>query len=144
MGLPPDLRFRTKVQLAIDICTTTAGDGFRPDFYCGDEVYGNCTELRTHFEADARAYVLRVAKNFRITLPSGMVLSCEQATKTLLQGLKHKRRWEIRSAGKGSKGDRWYAWAWIATASPRHHLLIRKHLRTGELALMSLAVLKAT
>ena len=34
----------------------------------------------------------------------------------------------------GSKGERRYAWAWIATASPRHFLLIRKHLQTGELA----------
>ncbi len=31
----------------------------------------------------------------------------------------------------GSKGRRWYAWAWLATASPRHYLLIRRpgHLR---------------
>lgn len=134
MALPVDLTFRTKGQLAIDIATTAATDGFRPDFYCGDEVYGNCTELRSHFEAGAQAYVLRVQKNFRITLPNGAVLSCDQAVKTLLQGLKHKRRWEIRSAGKGSKGERWYAWAWIATHSARHYLLIRKHLRTGELA----------
>ena len=48
--------------------------------------------------------------------------------------LKHKRRWEVRSAGSGSKGERWYAWAWLATASARHHLLIRRHLTTGELA----------
>ncbi len=134
MGLPTDLTFRTKGQLAIDIAATAATDGFRPDFYCGDEVYGNCTELRTHFETNAQAYVLRVQRNFRITLPNGAVTSCDQAVKTLLQGHKHKRRWEIRSAGKGSKGDRWYAWAWIATTSPRHYLLIRKHLRTGELA----------
>ena len=48
--------------------------------------------------------------------------------------LKDKRRWEVRSAGKGSKGDRWYAWAWAGTASPRHSLLVRRHLTTGELA----------
>jgi hypothetical protein len=47
---------------------------------------------------------------------------------------KDQRRWEVRSAGKGSKGDRWYAWAWIATGSPRHQLLVRRHLKTGELA----------
>jgi len=34
----------------------------------------------------------------------------------------------------GSKGERAYAWAWVATTSPRHFLLIRKHLQTGELA----------
>ena len=48
--------------------------------------------------------------------------------------VKDKRRWEVRSAGTGSKGERWYAWAWIATASPRHHLLVRRHLATGEMA----------
>jgi SRSO17 transposase len=133
-ALPLELTFRTKGQLAIDICTIAAADGFRPDFYCGDEVYGSCPELRAHFEADEQAYVLRVQRNFRITLPSGVVTSCDHAVKTLLQGLKHQRRWEIRSAGKGSKGDRWYAWAWIATTSPRRYLLIRKHLRTNELA----------
>ena len=58
-------------------------------------------------------------------------MTCAGAVKWLV---KDKRRWEVRSAGKGSKGDRWYAWAWIATASPRHHLLVRRHLKTGELA----------
>ena len=52
MGLPLDLGFRTKGQLAIDISTDAAADGIRPDFYCGDEVYGNCTQLREHFEAE--------------------------------------------------------------------------------------------
>jgi hypothetical protein len=32
------------------------------------------------------------------------------------------------SCGAGSKGDRTYGWAWIATASPRHHLLVRRNL----------------
>ena len=36
--------------------------------------------------------------------------------------------WTIASAGAGSKGDRLYAWAWLATASPRHFLLIRRSL----------------
>jgi hypothetical protein len=48
--------------------------------------------------------------------------------------LKGKQGREVRSAGQGSKGDRWYAWAWIGTASPQHSLLVRRHLKTGELA----------
>ena len=130
-GLPPDLEFRTKGQLAIGICTDAATDGIAVDFYCGDEVYGNCTQLRGYFEAEGQAYVLRVASNFTITLAGGTKLTCAEAVGRLL---KHKRRWEIRSAGTGSKGERWYAWAWIATAAPRHHLLVRRHLKTGELA----------
>jgi SRSO17 transposase len=131
MGLPPDLAFRTKGQLAIDTCTDAYADGLAFDFTCGDEVYGNCTQLREFFETRGQAYVLRVPSNFTLTLTAGTTLTCAQAVSRLLR---HKRRWEIRSAGHGSKGQRWYAWAWIATASPRRHLLIRRHLRTGELA----------
>ena len=131
MGLPLNLGFRTKGQLAIDISKDAAADGIRPDFYCGDEVYGNCTQLREHFEAQGQAYVLRVPSNFTLTLAAGTKLTCAEAVQALL---KHKRRWEVRSAGSGSKGERWYAWAWIATASARHHLLVRRHLKTGELA----------
>ena len=131
MGLPLNPEFRTKGQLAIDISKDAAADGIRPDFYCGDEVYGNCTQLREHFEAEGQAYVLRVPSNFTLTLAAGMNLTCAEAFQALL---KHKRRWEVRSAGAGFKGERWYAWAWLATASARHHLLVRRHLKTGELA----------
>ena len=131
MGLPPGLRFRTKGQLAIDIFADAYADGLAFDFACGDEVYGSCTQLREFFEASGQAYVLRVASNFMLTLARGTKLTCAEAVQWLV---KDKRRWEVRSAGKGSKGERWYAWAWIATASPRHHLLVRRHLKTGELA----------
>ena len=75
--------------------------------------------------------MLRVPSNFHLTVARGVKLSCKQAATRLLAG---DRRWEVRSAGKGSKGERWYAWAWLATISARHYLLIRRHLATGELA----------
>jgi SRSO17 transposase len=131
MGLPLNLRFRTKGQLAIEISKDAAAGGIWPDFYCGDEVHGTCTELREHFEAEGQAYVLRVPSHFMITLAAGTKLTCAEVVTALL---KYKRRWEVRSAGSGSKGQRWYAWAWLATASPRQHLLIRRHLKTGDLA----------
>ena len=131
MGLPLDLAFRTKGQLAIDIAADAFADGITFDFFCGDEVYGNCTQLRLFFEGRGQGYVLRVPSNFHLTLATGARVPCAQAVGWLL---KDKRRWEIRSAGKGSKGGRWYAWAWLGTASPRHYLLIRRHLKTGDLA----------
>jgi hypothetical protein len=130
MGLPTDLAFRTKGQLAIDILAEAFTDGVRLDFVCGDEVYGACTELREYCEDHGQAYVLRVPSSFRLALAAGITLTCKQAAARLPS----RRGWEIRSAGTGSKGQRWYAWAWLATASPRHHLLIRRHLTTGELA----------
>jgi SRSO17 transposase len=131
MGLPGDLVFRTKGQLAIDLLTETFADGIALDFVCGDEVYGSCTELRAYLEGRGQGYVLRVPSNFHLTVARGVKLSCQQAATGLLAG---DRGWEIRSAGKGSKGARWYAWAWLATTSPRHYLLIRRHRATGELA----------
>jgi SRSO17 transposase len=131
MGLPLDLRFRTKGQLAMDICAGCYADGLAFDFICGDEVYGSCTQLREFLEAEGQAYVLRVASSFMITLAAGTELTCAEVVNRLVRDT---RRWEVRSAGKDSKGERWYAWAWIATAAPRHHLLVRRHLKTGELA----------
>jgi hypothetical protein len=130
-GLPLDLEFRTKGQLAMDICADCYADGLSFDVACGDEVYGSCTQLREFFEDNGQACVLRIASSFMLTLAPGMKMTCADAVKTLL---KTTRRWEVRSAGTGSKGQRWYAWAWVATSSPRHHLLVRRHLRTGELA----------
>jgi SRSO17 transposase len=129
-GLPRDLEFRTKGQLAIDITRDALADGVVLDFTCGDEVYGNCTQLRELLEDADLAYVLRVPSNFRVTLAASVTATCAESVAALGSSL----RWEIRSAGNGSKGQRWYAWAWAGTASPRHHLLIRRHLRTGELA----------
>jgi SRSO17 transposase len=130
-GLPLGLRFRTKGQLAIDICTEARADGARFDFLCGDEVYGACTELREFCEEHGQGYVLRVPSSFQLTPAPGVTLSCAQAVTRLFKGA---RSWEILSAGAGSKGERWYAWAWLGTASPRHYLLIRRHLSSGELA----------
>ena len=67
-GLPLDLRFRPKGQLAIDILDDAYAGGLAFDFICGDEVYGSCTELREHLEDRGHAYVLRVASSFMLTL----------------------------------------------------------------------------
>ena len=81
MGLPPDLGFRTKGQLAIDIFAAAYADGIRFDFACGDEVYGNCTPLREFFQAEGQAYVLRVPSNFTLALAAGAKLTCAQAVR---------------------------------------------------------------
>lgn len=48
--------------------------------------------------------------------------------------------WQKRSAGTGSKGHRYYSWAWIAIHpkdaddTGQHHVLTRRNDTTGELA----------
>lgn len=130
-ALPLDLAFRTKGELAVELLSEAFSDGVRVDVVVGDEVYGACTTLRTFLERRGQAYVPRVRSAFTITLGGGTCLTCAQV---VTKHLKQKRKWVIRSAGRGSKGERTYAWAWIATASPAHYVLIRKHRTTGELA----------
>src|SRR6185437_13233129 len=110
MGLPPDLEFRTKGQLAIDISAEALADGIAFDFFCGDEVYGSCTQLREFLEERGQAYVLRVPRNFRLPLPGGLRLTCADAAARLLAAGYR----EVRSAGTGARGQRWYAWSWLA------------------------------
>jgi SRSO17 transposase len=130
-GLPADLEFKTKGQLAAGLCADAYADGVTFDFIVGDEVYGASPDLRGYLESRGQAYVLRVASSFTVTLASGATVSCAQAVTTLLTG---KQAWEVRSAGQGSKGQRWYAWAWIGTGSGEHSVLVRRHLKSGELA----------
>ncbi len=76
---------------------------------------------------------MRVGCAFTVEVIPGQRMRADAAVTTHLSSRKHERRWQVCSV-TGSKGERAYAWAWIATTSPRHFLLIRKHLRTGELA----------
>jgi hypothetical protein len=82
-----------------------------------DEVYGRDAKLRTFLEQQHTGYVLKIPCSFRITLPTGQKTRAEHAA-----ALVPVRGWQIASAGHGSKGERDYGWAWLATASTRHHL----------------------
>lgn len=130
LGVPEEVVFRTKPQLAIDITAEAIAEGTMPPWCTGDEVYGRSGPLRAHLEAHQVGYVLRVGRAFTVELASGTRL---RADVVVTQHLKQKGRWQVCSV-TGSKGERAYAWAWVATASPQHYLLVRKHLATGELA----------
>jgi hypothetical protein len=98
-----------------------------------NEVYGRAGKLRTFIADNGIGYVMRVGCAFTTELPTGERIRADTAVTTHLSGRKNRKRWQVCSV-TGSKGERAYAWAWIATTSPHHYLLIRKHLSTGELA----------
>jgi len=130
MGIPAETVFRTKPQLAIDITTDAITEGVMPPWCAGDEVYGRSSELRRHLETHRVGYVLRVGAAFHLTLPTRQKIRVDAMAAKHLKARKH---WQVCSV-TGSKGERAYAWAWTATRSANHYLLIRKHLQTGELA----------
>jgi SRSO17 transposase len=132
MGLPDAMRrARTKGQIAITLLCQAWRDGVWFDFVAGDDVYGNCTRLRRCCERVGQAYVMRVPKNFTIDFGARGRRTCTAAAAQFASARWH---WRAYSAGKGSKGERAYAWYWFDTASSGHTLLIRKHRRTGDLA----------
>ncbi len=130
LGIPEEIEFRTKPQLAIDILTSMVTDQTMPPWCAGDEVYGRASELRTFLEDNEIGYVLRVGCTFHTDLAAGIRLRMDAVATRFLTD---PGAWQIRGVA-GSKGERRYNWAWVTTRSPRHFLLIRKHLESGELA----------
>jgi SRSO17 transposase len=122
-GVPDDLAFKTKPQLAIEMAGEIIAEGSCPPWVTGDEVYGRDAKLRSFLEARRTGYVLGVPCSFRVTLPAGQKIRADHAAR-----LAPAQAWQTASAGPGSKGERDYDWAWLAPASPRHHLLIRRNL----------------
>lgn len=70
--------------------------------------------MRDLCEERGVGYVLGVACSFRVTLPSGARMRADKILAKI-----PARAWTITSCGAGSKGDRRYAWAWIAARDRR-------------------------
>jgi SRSO17 transposase len=93
----------------------------------GDEVYGADPQLRRTVREHGIGYVLQVAANRRVPTHTGPMRVDE------LPALIPPGGWQTYSAGKGSKGTRYYAWAWIALQpedpddAGQHHVLIRRN-----------------
>jgi SRSO17 transposase len=121
MGIDAEHRFTTKPGLGCDLLTDAVDAGVRVHWCAADAVYGRDRVLRETCEARGIGYSLGVPCSFRIQLPSGTSLRADATLKIL-----PARGWQIASCGPGSKGERRYGWAWLATASSRHFLLIRR------------------
>jgi SRSO17 transposase len=120
---PEHVVFKTKPALAKDILTDLHDAGLLPPWVVGDAVYGNDTGLRGFCEQHQVGYVFGIPCSFPVVLSSGRRVRADQALK-----LVPPQGWNRASCGAGSKGDRSYGWAWIATASDRHHVLVRRNL----------------
>jgi SRSO17 transposase len=123
MGIDVDHEFTTKPGLGTDLLTDVLDAGVRVHWCTADAVYGRDRGLRQACEQRGIGYSLGVPCSFQVRLPSGSTLRADATLRFLTA-----RAWQTASCGPGSKGDRCYAWAWLATASDRHFLLIRRSL----------------
>lgn len=137
-GIPENTGFATKPKLAAEMITRAVAAGVPAGWVAGDEVYGADPKLRATIRAHGLGYVLQIAANRRVPTGAGPIRVDQ------LPALLPPWVWQKRSAGTGSKGHRYYSWAWIAilpeatSDDPDHaghdHVLIRRNDTTGELA----------
>jgi SRSO17 transposase len=121
--VPQEVEFTTKPALGTAMITAAVAAGVPFAWAAADEVYGRSSKLREACETNHKGYVVAVPVNFAVTLSSG-----RRTTVSALSRLIPAAAWQTRSCGPGCKGHRDYAWAWAATASPRHQVLIRRSM----------------
>jgi SRSO17 transposase len=132
--VPAEVEFATKPALAAAMIARAVAAGVPAGWVAGDEVYGADPRLRATIRDLGIGYVLQISANRRVSTAAGRIRVDQ------LPILLPPWTWQRRSAGPGSKGHRYYSWAWIAILpedpgdTGQHHVLIRRNDTTGELA----------
>ena len=133
-GVPDNVTFETKPQLAGHLLQHAHDRGIRAAFVAGDEVYGG-RDLRQSIREHGTGYVLAVRSNYMVILPSGRRVTVKNAAGLVKPGM-----WQRMRTGSATKGARDYHWAMIEITpddTPEGHddghafLLLRRHRYTG-------------
>jgi SRSO17 transposase len=136
-GVPDEVMFATKPQLADGLLERAQSRGIRAAFVAGDEVYGG-RELRRGIRRRGMGYVMAVRANHVMTVGAGRALTAADAVRLI-----PARAWHRMRTGSGTKGTRHYDWAMLEVTSddtPDGHddgysvLLARRHRYTGKLS----------
>ena len=136
-GIPEEVPFATKPQLASDLLDHAQSLGIRAAFVAGDEVYGG-QELRRSIRERGMGYVLAVRANHTVGTGSGRIVTAAAAADLI-----PARAWHRMRTGSGTKGTRHYDWAMLEVTSDdtpegeaggHSVLLARRHRYTGQLS----------
>ena len=106
-GVPDEITFETKPQLAGDLLQHAHDQGIRAGFVAGDEVYGG-RDLRKSIRARGTGYALAIRSSYAVTLPSGRRLSVKTASNLVKPAM-----WQRMRTGSATKGAKDYDWAMI-------------------------------
>jgi len=133
-GVPGEIMFATKPQLAGRLLQHAHDQGIRAGFVAGDEVYGGL-DLRKSIRGRGTGYVLAVRSNHAVTLPSGRRLAVKKAASLVRPAM-----WQRMRTGSATRGAKDYHWAMIEVTpddTPEGQgdghafLLLRRHRYTG-------------
>jgi len=105
-GVPEDLRFATKPELALEMIQEATAAGFPYKWVTGDCAYGDSRAIRKWLEENGKCYVLNISRKEYID---------GEQVGTKLSKLP-KEGWFEASCGNGSKGERIYDWYTLETS----------------------------
>jgi SRSO17 transposase len=131
--------FATKPELARRLLERVRAAGLPAAWVTGDTVYGGNPTLRAWLEEQRQPYVLAIAANDGVDLPTGDGPNGERTSmhvlpKEIAAYALDAHEWRRLSAGDGSKGARLYDWAFVPLLAPtaaagfEQALLIRRPL----------------
>ena len=130
--VPDTITFQTKPQLALAMLTAAFAHGVQAGWVTGDSVYGSDRSLGLWLARRRQPFVLGIRSSERVWL---IAVDGSRRQRTVAQAAADvtATAWERHSAGDGSKGPRWYDWAWLPVAGLRqddwgHWLLIRRSI----------------
>jgi SRSO17 transposase len=137
-GVPTDVGFATKPQLAQRMLERAFATGVPAAWVTGDEVYGKDRRLRMWLESQEQPFVLAVPckEPLWVAWDQGP----QQVPAATIAARLGAPAWERISAGNGAKGPRIYDWAWMPLSRLSepgwgHWLLVRRSIaRPEELA----------
>jgi SRSO17 transposase len=138
-GIPDDVPFQTKPQLALALVERALDAGVPAAWVVADEVYGSDSKFRGPLEARGQAYVLAVRGNQSVSTwppygPPALSTVADLVAAVPATG------WRRLSCGEGAQGPRCYDWAYLPVRPALrdgwvHAVLVRRHVeRTDELA----------
>jgi SRSO17 transposase len=147
-GVPDDVLFQTKPELARVMLRRARDAGLRPEWTVGDAVYGSAPALRADLEAWRWAYVLGIRRTepVRPATDDGLIARPAGDLVAALPAY----AWRRLRAGEGSKGSRLYDWALVplvhlTATTGSHALLVRRSLEDPtDLALFLVFTPRAT
>lgn len=106
-GVPEEVMFATKPQLAGQLLQHAHDRGIRAGFVAGDEVYGGL-DLRRSIRERGTGYVMAVRSNHAVTVPAGRRLAVKRAASLVKPAM-----WQRMRTGSATKGAKDYHWAMI-------------------------------
>ena len=106
-GVPDSVPFASKPELAVAMLERAFAAGVAPAWVTADSLYGHDRHLRSVLRQRHQRYVLAIQSRDVVPRDDFWSLSAKYLAEDFVEA-----DWTRLSAGSGTKGPRWFDWAW--------------------------------